>query len=273
MLRKLGIYYILFGLKMILHPQIRKFAIIPLLINILFFAVATYFVWVLGQDFKDYLDFELPQWLNFLQYLVIPLFLLIFMVITYYLFASVAGIISAPFNGMLAAKAEEVIHGQKQIDEPISATIKDIPRILLHTLRVLLYTIPRMLLALILLFIPIIGQIAWILFSGWLTCIGYIDCCGDNHHKPLKSLLASMRNNRSACIGFGICVYFMMLIPVLNLFIIPSAVCGSTKLLSELDGGRIRGPKEILEDMQPEPLQETQTTDLPAETKDESVQN
>ncbi len=245
LLEKFGIIYILHGISMLHHRQIRPFVLAPLLINILIFALATWYVWNRGSELSEYLEFELPDWLAFIRFLVIPVLLVAFMVISYYVFALLAGIIAAPFNGILAAKAEEVIRGQTMMDEPVSETVKDIPRILLHTLRVLLYTLPKMLLSFLLLLIPLVGQLLWLLCSGWLTSVGYLDCAGDNHHRSLRDLLHTMRSRRSTCIGFGMAIYFMMMIPVLNLFVIPVAVCGATRLLTDLDGGAIRGPKEL----------------------------
>lgn len=247
MLKKFGIYYIIYGIKMLRFSEIRTFILIPLAINILIFAIATSYVWYRTSELAEYVEFELPDWLSFCQYLVIPLVLLVFMVLSYYLFATVAGILAAPFNGILAGKADEIIQQRRLKDESVSTTLKDVPRIIAHILRVLAYTLPRMLLALLMLLIPVVGYICWLVFSGWIVAIGYLDCAGDNHHKSLKSLVESMRVNRTACIGFGISVYFMMLIPFLNLFVIPAAVCGSTKLLADLDGGSIKGDKEIFE--------------------------
>lgn len=247
MLKKFGIYYIIYGIKMLRFSEIRTFILIPLAINILIFAMATSYVWYRTSELAEYVEFELPDWLSFCQYLVIPLVLLVFMVLSYYLFATVAGILAAPFNGILAGKADEIIQQRRLKDESVSTTLKDVPRIIAHVLRVLAYTLPRMLLALLMLLIPVAGYVCWLVFSGWIVAIGYLDCAGDNHHKSLKSLVESMRVNRTACIGFGISVYFMMLIPFLNLFVIPAAVCGSTKLLADLDGGSIKGDKEIFE--------------------------
>jgi CysZ protein len=265
MLKKFGIYYLLYGIKMLRFKEIRSYVLIPLIVNILIFAFATAYVWHKASELAEYIEFELPDWLAFCQYLIIPLALLVFMVIAYYMFATVAGILAAPFNGALAGKADEIIQQRKLRDEPVSATLKDVPRIIAHTLRVLLYTLPRMLLSFLLLLIPVVGYIAWLAFSGWNVAVGYLDCAGDNHHKSLRELILSMRENRVACIGFGISVYFMMLVPFVNMIIIPAAVCGSTKLLADLDGGAITGDKEIFEPVQEEKEESDRTEELQTE--------
>ncbi|MBQ8706679.1 MAG: sulfate transporter CysZ [Succinivibrionaceae bacterium] len=245
MLKNLGIYYLIYGIRMLRYGEIRKFLLIPLGINVLVFALATFFVIRWGGELKEYMDFEMPYWLSFLQYLIIPLLLLIFMVISYYLFATVAGVLAAPFNGPLAAKADELIQKRTILEESLTATVRDVPRIIAHTLRLLMYTLPRMLFSLLFLLIPIVGYVLWLLSTGWIIAIGYLDCSGDNHQKPIRDLVESMKSDKIRCIGFGISVYFMMLIPVVNLFVIPAAVCGSTKLLTDLDGGMIMGRKKI----------------------------
>ena len=62
LLEKFGIIYILHGISMLHHRQIRPFVLAPLLINILIFALATWYVWNRGSELSEYLEFELPCW-------------------------------------------------------------------------------------------------------------------------------------------------------------------------------------------------------------------
>ncbi|MEK1838714.1 MAG: EI24 domain-containing protein, partial [Pseudomonas sp.] len=80
-------------------------------------------------------------------------------------------------------------------------------------------------------FIPVVNIIAaplWLLFGVWMMAIQYIDYPADNHKLGWNEMLAWLRQKRWQSLGFGGSVYLVLLIPVVNILMMPAAVAGAT---------------------------------------------
>ena len=97
-----GARYLARGASMLGHPSLRLFVFVPLLVNIVIFAslLGIGFGYVTGM--MDWMDARLPDWLDFLQWILWPLIVVTACLISGYLFTSVALVIASPFNGLLA---------------------------------------------------------------------------------------------------------------------------------------------------------------------------
>lgn len=71
---------------------------------------------------------------------------------------------------------------------------------------------------------------AVVLFSAWMLAIQYCDYPFDNHKVPFKTMRAALRTQKVANMQFGALTSLFTMIPVLNLFIMPVAVCGATAM-------------------------------------------
>jgi CysZ protein len=94
--------------------------------------------------------------------------------------------------------------------------------------------LPRAIVLLLLYFIPGIGQtvapVLWFLFSAWMLAIQYCDYPFDNHKVPFKEMRTALRTRKVANMQFGALTSLFTMIPFLNLFIMPVAVCGATAM-------------------------------------------
>ena len=54
----------------------------------------------------------------------------------------------------------------------------------------------------------------------------YLDVPADNNGRSFQEVLALMRQHRAAVMAFGAVVMALTSLPIVNLFIIPVAVCG-----------------------------------------------
>ena len=70
----------------------------------------------------------------------------------------------------------------------------------------------------------------WFLFSAWMLAIQYCDYPFDNHKVPFKEMRTALRTQKVANMQFGALTSLFTMIPVLNLFIMPVAVCGATAM-------------------------------------------
>jgi CysZ protein len=92
-----GFQYLTRGAKLILHPQLRAFILVPLLVNLALFIALT---GVLIQQFGGAVDWmlgSLPAWLDFLAWILWSIFSLLVLVIYGYSFSILTNIIAAPF--------------------------------------------------------------------------------------------------------------------------------------------------------------------------------
>ena len=60
--------------------------------------------------------------------------------------------------------------------------------------------------------------LVWIMFSGWMMAIQYLDYPADNNGMSFPDMRDYLRQHRMAAFGFGILTFGLTLIPILNLF-------------------------------------------------------
>ncbi|NER65882.1 sulfate transporter CysZ [Pseudomonas sp. MAFF212427] len=227
-----GPQYLREGLKLVLSPGLRLFVLLPLAVNLLLFVGLIY---VAGHQFSLWVDTlmpTLPSWLSFLNYLLWPLFVVLVGLMVFFTFTMLANVIAAPFNGFLAEKVEVVVRGNDPFpDFSWAELVAMVPRTLSRELRKLGYFAPRALALFILSWIPVVNIIAaplWLLFGIWMMAIQYIDYPADNNKLSWQDMLAWLRAKRWQSLGFGGSVYLVLLIPFVNILMMPAAVAGAT---------------------------------------------
>ena len=229
-----GAQYFFRGISLALQPGIRRFVIFPLLVNILLFGTAFTLVLIQLGDWIDSWMANLPQWLGWLSYLIWPLLVVAILVVFSYLFSTIANWIAAPFNGLLAEQLEAKLTGKPAPDAGLKAILKDLPRIMHREWVKLKYYLPKALGLFILLWIPAIGQtvgpVLWFLFSAWMMSIQYADYPFDNHKVPFPAMRDALKAKRGKALSFGSLVMLFTMTPLLNLVVMPIAVCGATAM-------------------------------------------
>ncbi len=68
----------------------------------------------------------------------------------------------------------------------------------------------------------------YVVFGRWMPIFQYIDYPADNHKLSWQGMLAWLRQKRWQCMSFGGIVYLVLLVPVVNLLMMPAAVAGAT---------------------------------------------
>jgi CysZ protein len=232
-----GVGYLVRGLQMIAQPALRAFVIIPLLINIVVFSLL---VWLGASQFEVFLNHMLPEdhWLDFLRWLLWPLFAFTFMLITFYTFTVVANLIASPFNDVLAQKVELQLSGQLSEESSTSwkQIITGIGPALMGEARKIVYFLMRVIPLLVLFVIPginIVAPFLWLLFSAWFLALEYVDFPMGNHNIPFEDQHGQLKKQRMTALGFGGAITLMMMVPLLNFVAMPAAVAGATILWHE----------------------------------------
>ncbi|EKO3371131.1 sulfate transporter CysZ [Vibrio fluvialis] len=229
-----GLGYFFYGFDIAVSPGIRRFVLMPLLTNILLVGGALYYLFShLDSWINDWMG-QIPDWLSWLSYILWPLLVITILATFSYFFSTLANFIAAPFNGLLAEKVEEKLTGKKVNDDGVLAVVKDVPRIMAREWRKLVYVLPKAIGLFILLLIPALGQtlgpILWFIFTAWMLAIQYCDYPFDNHKVTFNDMRNSLKQKQGKAYTFGMLVSVLTTIPVVNLFVMPVAVCGATAI-------------------------------------------
>jgi len=232
-----GAGYLGRGARLLKHPSLRLFVLIPLVVNIAIFGSLIWYGLSYLQELMDTWLLGIPDWLDFIRWIIWPLVGITVSLVTGYLFTAVALIIASPFNALLAEKAEELVTG-KPVDslEGLGAALMALPRGILRELSKLLYYLPMAAFVLLLSFIPVLNVVTpvlWFLLGAWMMSIQFVDYPMDNHQLSFADVKEAVRARRLSSMGFGGVVALCTGIPLVNFFVVPAAVVGATLLWCE----------------------------------------
>ena len=229
-----GMEYFFSGFKLISQKGLKRFVLIPLLINILLFGSSLFFLFGWLSDGFNAVNAMLPEWLSWLEWLMWPIAVLVVLFTYSMLFTVITNFIAAPFNGLLSEKVELYLTGQKINDDGLADLVKDVPRMLGREWTKLCYYLPRAIGFFILLWVlPVIGQVLWVLFTCWMYAVQYKDYAFDNHKISFTQMKNDLKSKQGLSYGFGFAVMLLTAIPFVNLIVMPVAVCGATRLWVE----------------------------------------
>lgn len=229
-----GAFFLPQGLRLMFHRGVRRYVVLPLLINFLLF---TLFI-VLGLDglsaLLDRLMAQVPGWLQWLEWLLWPLLLAGTLVAGFYLTLLLAGLVAAPFNSLLAeAVAAHLGRPGTSTTDGWQAFLATLGPSVLSELRKLAYFLLRALPLLLLFLIPGINLAApmlWFLFSAWMLALEYLDYPLASQGLLFPRYRETLRRQRWLTLGFGGAVLLVSVVPLLNFLVMPAAVAGATAL-------------------------------------------
>jgi len=228
-----GAVYFLRGMRLIFAPGVRAYVVVPLLVNVLLFGSLIYFG---TSRFREWLDWLLPGWLDWLAFLLLPLFVVIALVIVFFTFSLIGNLLAAPFNGLLAEAVECHITGTPIPGGGLKKMMADLGRTIASELRKLAYIILWGIPVLLLFVIPGLNLAApfiWMLFGAWMLAISYMDYPMGNHGLDFPEQRRQLGRRRYLALGFGGAAMFALAIPLVNFLVIPAAVAGATILWVE----------------------------------------
>ena len=229
-----GFLYFLQGLKLIFRSELRPYVVIPLTINILLFAGLIWFGASQFEVLMNWLMPDLPEWLQFLEWLFWILFGISALLILFFTFTILANLIGAPFNGLLAEAVEYHLTGQRfESAGGWKKMLAELVPTILDEVKKLLYMIVWSIPFLVLFLIPVINIIApftWLAFTAWMLTTEYADYPMGNHGLRSKEQKRLLGEKRLLSMGFGGAVTIATMTPILNFLVMPAAVAGSTAM-------------------------------------------
>ncbi len=226
-----GAAYLLRGLELVLKPRMRRYVIVPAAINALLFALV---IWLGAGWIWDFSRDLLPDWLDWLAFVLVPVFLLLSAVAVFFTFTMLANLIASPFNGMLAEAVETRLTGREAGAATLGKIMKDVGVAIASELRKLGYILVRLVPLLLLFFVPVVGPMVWALFSAWMLAISFADYPMGNHGIAFPDQRRILGERRWLVLGFGLAVMAAMTVPVVNFFVMPCAVAGATVMWVEV---------------------------------------
>jgi len=163
-----------------------------------------------------------------------------------------SSVVAAPFNDALSEAVERMLTGAPPPSFSLRRMTADLVRtVRLELLKVLVYlaVVGPMFLASF--FIPGLGQIvslAGFVLTAVYLGIDYIDWPAARRNWSVGDRLAFTRRQIPAVAGFGLGVWVLLFIPLVNLLFMPAAVAGGTMLFLALTGEalppKVTGPGE-----------------------------
>lgn len=211
------------GIKLLGKSELRKYLLIPVLINLILYSSALYF----GYSYiSDLVTQFIPAWLSWLEWLIWPLFFISFLAIGFFTFTLLANLMAAPFYSQLSAKTLELISENKH-----SITEQNISKVVWAEIKRMGYIFSRMIPLLILSIIPGINLIApflWALFGAWCMGLEFMAYPQENAGVLFSQQKQQAKTKRISVLSFGGIIIVGLSIPVLNLVVAPAAVIGAT---------------------------------------------
>lgn len=222
------------GLRLIFRPGFRRYAAVPLLINITLFSTLAA---LLFNNLGAWVDGLLPPggWHDYVRWLVWPLAVAAFLLVGYFGFTLVGNLVAAPFNDLLAARVVTTGAGRDggTAAPPRGLTWRGALGSIGDEVRKLWYLVSRSLPALLLFLVPGANLVApplWFAVGSWLLAVEYLDYAFAETGTRFADQRRLMRRDLLTTLSFGAGVSALMLIPLLNLAAIPASVAGACLL-------------------------------------------
>ncbi len=211
------------GLKLLARPELRKFIIIPMAINVVLYSAAltlSYFY------MSALIDQFIPDGLLWLSWILWPLFFISFFIMGSFTFMVLANMLASPFYGKLSAKTLAMATGQQLV-----AHEQPLHQVLVAETKRIGHLAARALPLLIVSVIPGINVIApflWALFGAWGMALEYFAYPLENYGVLFSDQKELVKSIRLGALSFGGLAVLGLTVPLLNIIIAPVAVIGAT---------------------------------------------
>jgi len=211
------------GVKLLSHPALRKYLLIPLLINLVLYTTA----FVLGYySFSALIAHFIPDWLSWLSWILWPVFFISFGILGFFSFTLLANLIAAPYYSQLSAKTLEII--SNTVPQKTELPLKTVVSGELHRLRYLMVRILPLLLLFIIPVVNLLAPVLWMLFSAWGIAMEFMAYPLEDKGIAFNGQKQFLQDNRLGVLSFGGVVGLGLTLPVINLLIGQAAVIGAT---------------------------------------------
>lgn len=241
-----GFAYPLRGLAyMFRHPALWTFALVPVAISLVLLTGIFVSLVAWNGDLTALVWSRPEAW--YWQILWWGLYGVLFVGVFVVASVSLPGLVASPFNDALSERTENLLSGPgPEAKAGIGAALRGLGRTLLdEVLKIALLLFGHGLI-LILLLIPVAGQVLYPVVAGAWTCLWlaaeYLEYPIGRNGMPFEVVRKTVRGNFALSLGFGGAVSLVLMVPFLNFFFVPVAVVGGTLLYADLVGAGVLRP-------------------------------
>lgn len=228
----LGIQYFFDGIKQILSPNLRRYILVPIVVNIfLMIFIIIGGAYYIQQHFTS-ITADYPEWIIIiLGGILWLLYAVVSLLVGTLIFTMLTNLIASPFYGLLSEAVEEKMEGQTIRTNTWSQMLVLWGHTFLRECRKIIYFIPWLFLCLIFLIFPLTWPLfpfIWWAIMSWIMAVQYTDYAPDNQQIPFKQMLSLLKTNTLTALGFGAATSIALTIPIFNLIVPAAAVAGGT---------------------------------------------
>lgn len=219
------------GVRMVLSPGLRRYVVVPVAISAVLYMILLGVLSIYLPGLGGAVTRHLPSWLHWMSWLIWLLVMSVSLVITYFTFAIVVAFLASPFYGLLAEQVERQLGGSGGQDERGWGQL--ITDSVAREWQKLTFILPRMAAVFLIGFIPgaqPFMPIAWVVLSAWCLAIQYMDYVMDNHQVSFADMRKRLWARKGQTLLFGLILTPLIIVPVLNLIIMPAAVAAGVIL-------------------------------------------
>ena len=221
------------------RPRLWKWLVAPALMAIALLAAAVVVIWRVFGRVVGWLGGHLPGALSSIATPVLSAAVIVGLVIAAMLiFVAVAGAIAGPFLEALSEELEADLTGVPS--PPFSARrfVHELAVSIGHGLRRLAAAVAGIVIVLGLGLVPLVGPIAALVVSAWLSAHAAAYDCYDSvlarKHASYRDKVAFLARHRGRTLGLGGVVAALLLVPVVNLIALGIGAAGATVACVEL---------------------------------------
>jgi len=211
-----------------------------MIINLIIYGTAFIFTykWFIGA-ISSWLGTSQPGagfWLQALNIVLLIIGFILVLFICYLLFVILGGLVTAPFNEELSQRVEEIVTNQQLHKmgfwEDAFISIKG-------ELEKIVFYIVILFIIFLLDFIPVAGNVVaailGTLFSFYYNALDFLDYPMTRKKMSLRNKLKVTSSAKMLTYGFGCTAFFLMFLPIVNVFMKPILVVAGTSLYYEKD--------------------------------------
>jgi len=225
----LALNYFIRGIKYLGKPELRKYLLVPIVINLILYSVAFALSYYYISGVIEQL---IPDWLQWLNWILWPLFFICFIIAIFFSFTLLANLMAAPFYSKLSANTMALLIGK-----PVVVQEQSWHKVMWSEFRRLGYLGLRALPLLFLAIIPGVNFIApflWAVFGAWAIALEYMAYPLENEGLLFYEQRQVARSVRFGALSFGGISVAGLAVPLLNILVPPAAVIGATIYVHEM---------------------------------------
>ncbi len=231
-----ALFYIFEGLSLFIkNSKLVKLSIIPIFLTFIVLLMAYgSFLYFFISHISQYLPSKEggEVFMNIARFTVTIFGSLLVAVLMVFLFLPVSSLICIPFNDLISVETESLLLGtQTQVRNEdffyeTKVGLKEVLKLLVFKLLILIIALP-------LNFIPVVGNILFLFIFSMVTAIDFLDIVMARKKYSLKEKFYFIKLNILPFIMFSIPFILLFWIPLIQILIIPCAAIGGTRFFLE----------------------------------------